>query len=175
MYIIIFTILFFIIGFITYIVVKKIKLSNIKIKIDESYEEIKKILKRKITLYTKISKQYFDILDKEILKEANKIKKMDLSTLELDDKIINLNDEYKDFIKNEPTFIENDKIKKIHQEILEKELMLNALKEYYNSNVNIYNQLIKRKPECFFYKLLKLTDKPTMKIIKDAKLEILKD
>ena len=72
-------------------------------------------------------------------------------------------------------FENNKKISKIISEVEKNENDLEGLKDFYNSNINLYNEIYEKIPFNIFFKLLKFKPRNSFESKKIEDYEILKD
>ena len=121
---------------------QNIYIKTYKIKLEEGMDSIKTYQKTETETLNKISKKLNSDEITASVKELSKAKSSQLSEFEKEEKLHSLNKDIKDYFEYNKVDLDKDfveLIKKYKKMIVEK----NALKLYYNSNCEMYNDYIK--------------------------------
>ena len=136
------------------------KINYTLIRINEAYNRIDNNLKEKFDLLNRSISLIKEKNKKEdILKEIVKLRSRKVNTFTLN-KILNDSCiEFNSIIDNNKTLEKSDELTKIKKQLIIIDNELATLKDYYNGNVEYYNEMIKKIPTSIVSKIKKYKNK----------------
>lgn len=152
-----------------------IKYKIYNIKVNETIDNIKILLEKKLDILTKLHKEINKDSEEKVLEKLPKIKKKDLDMFDFDKELSSTYKDIKDLFEDNKNIVIDDVKKELIEEINENDIELKGVKIYYNKVTNTFNSMIKKltlKPITIFkhYKKQEL-----FKIEKEEDFEILKN
>ena len=143
------------------------------IKIEEASKSIELLQEETIKLLTKISKTINNQLDSKSFKSLTKIKNTSLNMLELDEYLKTLNNELKEAFEYNKIEVSKDDLELLNKYKNDK-MEIEALKLYYNDNIDKLNKYLKSFKRIFIKFIKKYKKREKFNIVKEIEFEILK-
>lgn len=145
------------------------------IKINEATKNIDLLLEKKLTLLTKIKEKTKDNIEDNLMEKLPKIKNQNLDSFELDAEIDLMTKELKDVLEYNKKIILDDETNILLRNLERASIDLNATKNYYNDNCEIYNNLIAKFPTNIIAKIKHYDHLDFYENKKEEEFEILKE
>lgn len=142
---------------ISFIILAKNHFNEYIIRISEVESNIDSTLKKRFDYLNKANDIIKDEISSEddVLKTLVNIRSLNLNNFDLDNKIYTIIEEYYDYSDEYMDLKNNQDYNDITNNILDSEIEISAMKDYYNDIVKKYNNLIEKFPYKIYAKIKK--------------------
>lgn len=173
-YILLAFLLIVILCFVSLFVICKMKFDNIIIRIDEALGQVTDLLEKKLVLLQKVNKAVKKKTKEEFLPNVEEIKLDELDIFEVNSEISKYDKDVTELIDYNREDKVDTKDYKLLDELNKVDVDCTAVINYYNENVNKYNELLHKFPYSFTAKLTHHKEKKIFESQKEEIFEILK-
>ena len=97
--------------------------------------------------------------ENEVLELIIKLRSRKLSNFELDRQLYDAINEFNFYKETYPILMEQESFSKINNSLIESEIEITALRQYYNDKITEYNKLVKKFPSNLIAKISKYKEK----------------
>lgn len=148
--------------------------SSVLMRIHRGENELDELLNKKADLLDEIFDEINNLNDHKIFSSVKKSMKKNIDTIKLDGDLAEAYLELKEYLLVNKSFIPEEELKNKIDKLAVLDLDLDAVKNYYNDNSNIFNDLLDRFPSKFVGRRKGYDTKNLYTFSKEEFFEILK-
>lgn len=148
--------------------------SSVLMRIHRGENEIDELLNKKADLLDEIGEEINNLNDHKIFSSVKKAMKKNIDTIKLDRDLAEAYLELKEYLLVNKSFVPEEELKKKIDSLVTLDLDLDAIKNYYNDNSNIFNELLEKFPSKIIGKKKGYDTKNLYSFSKEEFFEILK-